>query len=481
MKEVRSSPAPRPGRASLVRSSGPLAGLRYFLDARVTTVGRSQDNDIVLHGPDIAVVSGRHAEIEQTENTFRIRDLASTNGTFVDGRRVTEAELTPPCTIQLGSGGPELLLTLDDTEPETPELNRTVVVGEDSINSPELADAPASGDDALLRQAIAQARVARSTGRHGHTMTIMREVIETALGRTRRRFRMIICALAAVLIAVIGYSTWQIASLQQSKNAIDAQIGKLEAELARTGENAPQADQIINTLQRYEDQGRAIQQNVFYRLSRPGKEEFIRHEIRTLLAEFGAEAYSVPPGFVDQVHRHIQQYQGPDRPHMERAFGQLRPSFDRMREVFESRNLPADLAYMALAESGLENDGVSAAGAAGVWQFTPATARAYGLRVGGGVDERLSPVKSTYAAARYIRELILEFGAGSSVMLAMAAYNVGPPKVKSAIYRLVNDPIQQRNFWYLYRRGALPAETREYVPKVIAAMIIGRNPQRFGF
>jgi membrane-bound lytic murein transglycosylase D len=152
-----------------------------------------------------------------------------------------------------------------------------------------------------------------------------------------------------------------------------------------------------------------------------------------------------------------------------------------MRAIFESRNLPPDLAYMALAESGLENGGVSSAGAAGVWQFTAGTARAYGLKVGGGVDERLSPVKSTYAAARYIRELILEFGAGSSVMLAMAAYNVGPSSVKGAIHRLVNDPIQQRNFWYLYRRGALPAETREYVPKVIAAMIIGRNPERFGF
>lgn len=427
------------------------------------------------------MVSGRHAEIEQTENGFRIRDLASTNGTFVDGSRITEAELTPPCTIQLGAGGPELLLTVGEVEAPPPDTNRTVVVGADEMQSAGLADEPTTGDEALLRQAIAQARVARSTGRHGHTMTIMREVIDVALGRTRRRFRAIIAVLAAVLVAVIGYSTWQIAALRESKSAIDAQIGRLEAELARTAENAPEADQIINTLQRYEDQGRAIQQSLFYRLSRPGKEEFIRREIRTLLAEFGAEVYSVPPGFVDEVHRHIRQYQGPDRPHMQRAFGQLRNSFDRMREVFESRSLPPDLAYMALAESGLENQGVSAAGAAGVWQFTPATARANGLKVGEGVDERLSPVKSTHAAARYIRELILEFGAGSSVMLAMAAYNVGPSKVKGAIHKLVNDPIKQRNFWYLYRRGALPSETREYVPKVIAAMIIGRNPERFGF
>ncbi|HWR49721.1 MAG TPA: transglycosylase SLT domain-containing protein [Bryobacteraceae bacterium] len=480
MKEVRSSPARRRGRASLVRSSGPLAGLRYFLGASVTTLGRNQGNEIVLHGPDIAVVSGRHAEIEEVGGVFRIRDLASTNGTFVDGSRITDAELTPPCTIQLGAGGPELLLTFDD-EPAPEPLNETLVVSEGVLQNADVTDAPASGDEALLRQAVAQARVARSTGRHGQTMTIMREVIDTALGRTRRRFRAIILALAIVLIAVITYSAWQIHVLRESKDAIDAQIRTLEGELARVSEDAPEADQIINTLQRYQDQGRAIQQNLFYRLSDLGKEEFIRREIRTLLAEFGAEAYSVPPEFVEQVHRYIRRYQGPDRPHMARAMGELRPSFDGMRRALESRNLPPDLAYMALAESGLENGGVSSAGAAGVWQFTPATARAYGLQVGGGTDERLNAVKSTRAAARYIRELILEFGAGSSVMLAMAAYNVGPSQVKSAIHKLVNDPIKQRNFWYLYRRRALPAETREYVPKVIAAMIIGRNPQRFGF
>ena len=88
--------------------------------------------------------------------------------------------------------------------------------------------------------------------------------------------------------------------------------------------------------------------------------------------------------------------------------------------------------------------------------------------------------KSTRAACRYLRELILDFGSGTSVMLALAAYNVGPTRVKQEI-RKVSDPIKQRNFWYLYRVRALPGETRQYVPKVIAAMIIGRSPERFGF
>jgi membrane-bound lytic murein transglycosylase D len=110
----------------------------------------------------------------------------------------------------------------------------------------------------------------------------------------------------------------------------------------------------------------------------------------------------------------------------------------------------------------------------------PATARAYGLKVNGNLDERFDIDKSTLAACRYIRHLILEFGSGHSVMLALAAYNSGPTRVKRAI-RKVDDPIRQRDFWYLYRSRALPRETREYVPKIIAAIIIGRSPERFGF
>lgn len=97
------------------------------------------------------------------------------------------------------------------------------------------------------------------------------------------------------------------------------------------------------------------------------------------------------------------------------------------------------------------------------------------------VDERMDLVKSTRASCHFLRELILDFGSGSSVMLALAAYNLGPTKVKQAVMDTVQDPIKQRDFWYLFRANALPRETREYVPKVLAAMIVGRNPRHFGF
>lgn len=458
-----------------MRASGPLAGVRYLLDGPVTRVGRNPDNDVVIRGPDIAVVSGRHAEIEAAGDGFRVRDLDSTNGTYVDGQRISEMVVQPPCTIQLGTGGPELLLTLEHRPAEEELLDQTV-------EAPGIAaEASLDENDALLRQAVAQARVARGGGVTGQTMTIMREAIRTAVGKTKRRSKRVIAALVLLLAGVSGYSTWQIYTLRQAKGAIDAHIRDIEARLANAAEGSPEAEELIKTLERYQDEGQALERNVFYRISDWRKEQSIRNEIRLLLAEFGAEVYSVPPEFVDSVDKFITQFQGPDRPNMARALGQARPVMQQMRKTFEERKLPPDLAYMAVAESALKGKDVSAAGAAGLWQFTPATARAFGLRVEDAVDERHDAGKATAAAAKYVRELILDFGAGSSVMLAMAAYNVGPARVKTAIRRMADDPIKQRSFWYLYRRRALPAETREYVPKVFAAMIIGRNPEKFGF
>ncbi|MCP5119413.1 MAG: lytic transglycosylase domain-containing protein, partial [bacterium] len=231
----------------------------------------------------------------------------------------------------------------------------------------------------------------------------------------------------------------------------------------------------------YQSEARELQDSVFYRFGVEGRETaFIKREILALMTDFGAEGYAIPPEFVNQVERFVERLQTRDRAIVEGVLGANREKFSTMREIFSSHKLPPDLAYMVLVESAFITQSKSSKGAVGLWQFTPATARAYGLTVNAEVDDRHDLTKSTHAAAKYVRELILEFGAGSSVMLALAAYNYGPRRVKRAVKR-VEDPINQRNFWYLYEKRALPIETRQYVPKIIAAIIIGRNPERFGF
>jgi soluble lytic murein transglycosylase-like protein len=467
--------------AWLVRKNGPLAGTRHLMRGTTLRVGRSPDNDIVIE--EAGIVSAHHLEIRRQGACYQICDLNSTNGTYVNGERVAEKTIEPPCTIRLGIEGPELTLLLDSAP--SPEMDQTLVAGAaplPALPPPQPGAAPtiAKEHELLLSSAVARARMLRKRGIGDQTTAIMRDMLNTALHRTSRKFKIVIAALAFALAAVSGYGFWRIEDLKKEKAGLDAQIQNIETLLEKAGQDPAQTDQLIDRLDRYEDQARALQSTLLYRVGVREHEELVGREIRSLMAEFGAETYSIPPEFLQEVNRFIQRYQGSDRPHMQLALGQARGDLETMREIFEENNLPPDLAYMVLVESALSRGESSPAGAAGFWQFTPETAKAYGLKISKSVDERLDIRKATRAACKYIRELILDFGAGSSVMLALAAYNLGPTKVKQAV-RKVSDPIKQRNFWYLYRARALPEETREYVPKVIAAMIIARHPDRFGF
>jgi membrane-bound lytic murein transglycosylase D len=133
-----------------------------------------------------------------------------------------------------------------------------------------------------------------------------------------------------------------------------------------------------------------------------------------------------------------------------------------------------------MLESGFNPRALSHAGARGLWQFMPSTARNYGLRVNNSVDERLDPEKATYAAAEYFKDLIGIFGGESSVMLAMAGYNAGEGRVMGAL-RKIDNPMKNRDFWYIYRMGYLAEETNEYIPRVLSMIIIAEHPDRYGF
>lgn len=135
--------------------------------------------------------------------------------------------------------------------------------------------------------------------------------------------------------------------------------------------------------------------------------------------------------------------------------------------------LPQDLVYVPMIESGFSPNAASPAGAVGMWQFIPETGRRYGLRVDWWLDERKDFHKATQAAIRYMSDLYRQFG---SWYLVTASYNMG----ENGVRRLVNR-YQTRNFWELSERGALPQETSDYLPKIIAAMLIAKAPALYGF
>jgi membrane-bound lytic murein transglycosylase D len=144
-----------------------------------------------------------------------------------------------------------------------------------------------------------------------------------------------------------------------------------------------------------------------------------------------------------------------------------------MKRILRQNGLPEDLIYIALIESGFSAKATSHAAAVGYWQFIRGTGKRYGLEINTLVDERRDPVLSTQAAAEYYKMLYGEF---NSWYLSMASYNVGENRVRREIIRNGT-----RDFWTLARKRRLPKETINYVPKFLAARMIGNDPAKYGF
>ena len=233
-----------------------------------------------------------------------------------------------------------------------------------------------------------------------------------------------------------------------------------------------------------------------------------------------------------RVQYYLRYFQGPARDRMA-VFLERGSRFEPMiRRRFEAEGLPGDLGYLALIESGYSSEAVSRSRAVGMWQFMRGTGRGYGLRVDTWVDERRDPVKATDAAARHLRDLRERFG---SLYLAAAAYNAGAGKVSRSLGKLQWEPVAEppaeaatasdeesadtpadeaadsaadalaeaadsadaadsaeaaeelpgvtsdAAFFRLAESDLLAAETRDYVPKLIAAALIAKQPAHYGF
>jgi len=145
-----------------------------------------------------------------------------------------------------------------------------------------------------------------------------------------------------------------------------------------------------------------------------------------------------------------------------------------MKEVLRKEKLPEDLVYLAMIESGFTPHAISVASAVGPWQFMSGTGKRYSLRIDPWIDERRDPLKSTIAAALYLKELYALFN--NDWYLAAAGYNAGENKILRAI-----DKYNSRDFWQLTKGSYLKRETKDYVPKLLAAAIIAKEPARYGF
>ena len=195
----------------------------------------------------------------------------------------------------------------------------------------------------------------------------------------------------------------------------------------------------------------------------------------TVETDLAHTSHDIPIPLNARVLGYVELFQGRLRSFIQEGLDRGSDYLPMIQSVFRAEGLPLDLAYVPLIESAFKTNALSRASAKGVWQFMRPTAKENGLKHDWYVDERSDPHKATRAAAKYLKALGRMFD--GDWHLALASYNGGPGRVQRAMKRYGRD-----DFWSLSSNPRwLPRETREYVPMILAAVIIARNPAQYGF
>ncbi len=201
-------------------------------------------------------------------------------------------------------------------------------------------------------------------------------------------------------------------------------------------------------------------------------DDFIMNEFSTN-STTEKNTFDIPVVINEKVKRFIQYFQTTIRHKFITWLARSEKYISLMKNLLRGYGLPEDLVYLALIESGFDPHAYSRSKAVGPWQFIFPTAKRYGLKVNWWVDERRDPEKSTIAAAKYLKDLYEMFACW---YLAAAGYNAGEFKIIKAIKRYRTD-----NFWNLTKYRYLKRETKDYVPQMIAAALIAKDPVKYGF
>ena len=496
--------------------SGNRSGTTVSYGREPVRVGRSASAELRFADAQDAIVSTHHAQIIFERGVYFLVDTGSKNGTLLNGRKITKQELKSGDRVCFGfPGGPEADIEIDATEVASGP-GGTVVKTIASAPRGSRPDYDAQQDAARMAHALKIG--ARDTRTHqwadeaarevakrrakvggqssGDTVIIlaqaMNRVTEAVRSRTNSKWVKVVTGVGGGALLVIGvlagvvfYQQQQINRLVDAKTTIDRQIQSLQERMQSETDSASlvaledsllaltgTAQTTLKELQR-KDEARAAQ------LSAGGDE--LDREIRKILVKFNASTYAIPPIFRERLQFHIDELATAGNRRF--MFSRKQHYWPVITKEFGALGLPEEMAYIAWVESGFDPNARSGAGAVGLWQMTTTTAQSLGLTVDGTVDERLDPEKQTKAAATYLAHLLSEFGE-DSFMLVLASYNRGENGVRRVLRQVAREPggfrKDKRDFWHLYRLKLLPEETREYVPRVLAAAIISNNAQKYG-
>jgi membrane-bound lytic murein transglycosylase D len=442
-------------------------------------VGRSKECDFQIMETS---VSRRHLQVICDGERWRLKDLESANGTFLDGVKIEDAPLPDHATIELGKGGALLSLTVERRD------------------LPEAEKPPAAKQEFTTETQIIQHYLESSRKEQiGEQTMLFRRAFKRVQKRKSIKYQVAIGAVLLLLLAagsVIVYQTSKLRKLRASAENIFYAMKDLQLQIAKVEELVLQhaeeklAAEVLEKRARVKEmekvyEGFAKELEVYVRI--PEDERIILRVART----FGECDVAVPQEFVAEVKRYIKKWQSTDR--LERALRRAKQKgYTRLfPQMLAEKNLQPQYFFLPLQESNFYERAIGPETrygyAKGMWQFIAETAIRYGLRIGpysgeavyDPFDDRFDVWKSTAAALNYLRDLNNN-EAQASGLLVMASYNWGENNIRQVINRMPENP-RERNFWRLLGYKDVPRETYDYVFSIFSAAVICENQSLFGF
>jgi len=426
------------------------------------------------------LVSRDHVEVSLKKGEWWIADLFSSNGTFIDEKKIDHRLITEPVKIELGKNGPLLSFEL------VTETNKSFIE---------------QGNGGTLTSYIQRyfKDDTQNLNAGAHTRMIQ-QAFQVVKKKQSSQYKKIIAGVVVVFLIVAAYTVYQHIKANEQRElaesifyemkGIELQLSKLASIVQNTGnvEIEQTIEKMRTDYQRMEQiYDKYVGELDVYDLNDQDR------LILKMARMFGECEINVPDNFVKEVKDFIKAWQSSQR--LEEAIRREKESGKASVIVneFTNQHLPPQFYYLALQESSFKYDAVGPITrygyAKGVWQFIPSTAERYGLRVGplsdrnsyDPVDERFDFKKATIAAARYIKD-IFNTDAQASGLLVMASYNWGEGNIVKLIRQMPENP-RDRNFWNLLvnHRNKIPDETYNYVFYIFSAAVICENPKLFGF
>src|SRR6266851_309441 len=420
--------------------SGSLQGRTTELAKPVLRIGRAPDCDVRFDQVNDPKVSNHHAELLLEEGNWFVVDTASTNGTLINGRRITKHRLASGDKVQIGSGGQVVQVDFDGilvgqpsfkTEaillravPQPPHpIDDTEEISAISDRLKESADTQTARLAELAAKKVALERAKAGGQSSGKTMFIMAETMRqvqfSTKAKTKKRWVKVVSAVAGaaalvvfVMSVVIVQQQRQIALLVQTKNKLDKEIQQVQAAM-ESETDADKLDQLEqrlaqltgNVQKAMDDLGKADKSKAA-EVANAG--DPMDRDIRKILGKFDAKTYAVPPVFKERLQYHVDELLHAGN--LKFIYKRKQKYWPMILKEFGALGLPEEMAFIAWAETQFDPTARSKAGAAGMWQLGADTARRYNLRVDAQGDARGLPLSGQ--PPRRVRRGFLHAGHG---------------------------------------------------------------------